>query len=513
MEQGFISIDVGTQSIRTSFVNTDMKILAIHSDPQEIHTSADGNRIEVNIQNVWNSICSGIRSLLQNLRLVPSSVLGICVGAIMHCPVPIDFQGKLLLQNVQIYSDKRAKELVREYQKSEEAALAYEMTGNIPTASWMGFKIRWIKDNQPDIYIRTYKFLSASSFIVYRLTGRPCIDVSEASGTYLTNILNEKEWDPWLMNKMELDVEKMPGILYGWEKAGYVTESVSELTGLLPNTPVMVGGGDMGCAGIVSGNLNPGDCMVTTGTASGASMFCNEPIRDPAVINLRHIIDGWLAFGSVECGGGSMTWLRKNLFKDAEERETNLNNNIFDYINDLADSVPAGSNGLLYLPQLLGERENLGSPDSKGAFIGISFGTNLSHFTRALMEGVCYAERRILDAFLKNGADVKFMFSRGGGTNSRVWNQIRCDIYQMPIYVLEDSDTSGLVGAALLAGKGIGLFSDLAEEAKKYIKVNTVYYPNVDNAIAYQRMQEIYQEAHDSLLPTFQLMKQFLSSF
>ena len=120
-----------------------------------------------------------------------------------------------------------------------------------------------------------------------------------------------------------------------------------------------------------------------------------------------------------------------------------------------------------FLPQLLGERENLGSPDAKGAFIGLSFDTDLAHLCRSLMEGVCYAERRILDAFTQSGMHFNALYSRGGGVNSRIWNQIRCDIYQHPIHVLEDADNSGLIGAALLAGKGVGLIQNMEQVAKK----------------------------------------------
>lgn len=500
----YLCVDVGTQSIRTALVSQELQVLASHSDPQRIITAPDGNQIEVDISWIWDSIVLGCREILGMTGIAPQSVAGVCVGAIMHSPVPISDKGELLLNQVQIYSDKRCKDYVRSFQNSLAAEKAYRMTGSIPTASWLGFKIRWIKEHQSEIYKRTWKFLTASSYIDFMLTGQICMDTSEASGTYLWD-LNSGEWSPWLAEQMGVDIEKLPPIYNADQIIGTVTERAAALTGLAPGTPVVVGGGDMGCAALAVGSLSVGHCVITTGTASGADMFCAEPVWDPAIINLRHVIDGWLAFGSVECCGASMSWLRKNFFEEVGLVDASAAHR---RINELAESVPAGSHGLLYLPQLLGERENLGSPDAKGAFIGLSFDTNLAHFCRALMEGVCYAERRILDAFRMQGLAPKSMYSRGGGTNSAVWNQIRSDIYQMPIHILEEADNSGLIGAAMLAGKGVGLIDDIVQTAKNCTRIKETYYPNPEVQEVYDMMQRAYLSAHESLLHTFSVMSE-----
>ena len=495
----YLCVDIGTQSIRTALVDQNLQIIAVHSDPQQIMTDPVNNQIEVNIEHVWESVAAGSRDVLQKSNLSPSTIAGVCVGAIMHVPVPIDENGTLLLRQVQIYSDKRCKDYVRAFQSTPEALRAYKMTGSIATASWLGFKLRWIKQHQPDIYKKSWKFLTASAYINFRLTGNICIDYSEASGSYLMD--QTCQWNSWLATQVGVDIEKLPEIRNSWEVLGGITEAAASATGLTPGTPVVVGGGDMGCAALAVGSLSPGDCVVTTGTSSGADLFCQHPVWNPSVINLRHVVDGWLAFGSVECCGGSMTWLRKHFFPDEPS------DCAYQKINQMASSVPAGSDGVLFLPQLLGERENLGSPDAKGAFIGLSFDTDLAHLCRSLMEGVCYAERRILDAFTQSGMHFNALYSRGGGVNSRIWNQIRCDIYQHPIHVLEDADNSGLIGAALLAGKGVGLIQNMEQVAKENIHVRETYYPNTSSQATYAEMQKAYMAAHNALLPTFEFLK------
>lgn len=236
----YLCVDIGTQSIRTALVDQNLQIIAVHSDPQQIMTDPVNNQIEVNIEHVWESVAAGSRDVLQKSNLSPSTIAGVCVGAIMHVPVPIDENGTLLLRQVQIYSDKRCKDYVRAFQSTPEALRAYKMTGSIATASWLGFKLRWIKEHQPDIYKKSWKFLTASAYINFRLTGNICIDYSEASGSYLMD--QTCQWNSWLATQVGVDIEKLPEIRNSWEVLGGITEAAASATGLTPGTPVVVGG-------------------------------------------------------------------------------------------------------------------------------------------------------------------------------------------------------------------------------------------------------------------------------
>ena len=197
----FIVVDIGTQSLRTALIDDSLNILEIYNLPQKLNVISEDNRMEIDVPFMWEGTLTGIQRVVKNSGVSPQYIKGICTGAIMHVPIPIDRNGMLLSNYVQIYSDKRCREFVEAFCSSKDQDKAYQLTANIPMTSWMGFKIRWVKEYQPEIYEQTWKFLPANAYVNYKLTGVAKMDYAEASGTYLYSCIDNR-WSTWLAEKV-----------------------------------------------------------------------------------------------------------------------------------------------------------------------------------------------------------------------------------------------------------------------------------------------------------------------
>ena len=499
-ERYLLGIDIGTQSVKVCVFDTAGGIVARRSLDQYMQNARPGWATE-RPEHWYELIRRGIGEILAEDGVRAEEIAGVGVDTVMHCPVALTRDGRLTEQDVQMYCDKRTADLVMGLRgRPELMERVHALTGNYPGTQWMGMKIAWIKEHTPKAYEETYKFVCGKDYINYRLTGEFAIDPSEASGTCLLR----READEWSQDLLGLDREKLPRILPSDAVVGTVHRRAAEETGLREGTPVVCGGGDMLAGLLGAGLTRPGIVVDLTGTGSVIAYYDREPCPDPHIANVRHVIDGWTPYNSLDSSGGALRWFRDCCCKKEVELAKAAGKRAFEYLEQEAERTPKGADGVLFFPYLQGER-NLGSPYSRGMFLGMTPATTTAHLTRAVMEGVAFEHYRTIELFKTGAAPVAKLIHTGGAAKSPVWSKIKADVYGLPVE-MSVTEESTAWGSAALAAVGAGLCGDAAELVERAYRQGPVVEPDWGDHARYQELFAIYKEIHDLMQGPFEAL-------
>lgn len=497
--QLLMGIDVGTQSTRVALLNLEGQVEASASTAQEMMTPKPG-WAEQDPDVWWRNVVNNVDRILGRADVSSEEVLAVGVCGQMHATIPLGEEGELLSHGVQLWCDKRSADLVDEFKAGPDLEAAMRLAGTPPVPNWLGFNVKWLEVHEPDLYEKTWKFVPSKDYINYRFTGNVATDWSEASGSFLMDA-KTSTWSPELARYLDLDIEKLPDVRPSSEVVGKITAEAAELTGLAEGTPVVVGAGDMLCMLISSGLIEPERASDITGTASIMAVYVEEPVLDPRLMNLHHAMPGWIPFGITDSGGGALKWFRDKMCRAEVAEAERANLDAYDVLNPKAAGIEPGSEGLLFFPYLMGER-SLGTPHARGVFLGLTPRIGKGAMVRAIMEGVTFELRRTLEIVEDAGNTVREVYTIGGGARSDLWSQIKADIYQKPVYTFESSE-GGILGSAILAGVGAGVFSDAGAGADHCLKVDKEFRPDLSRAARYDYLYELFKETHDRLQDSF----------
>ncbi len=481
---GVLVVDIGTESIRSALVNDKGSVVALEGAGPHFVSPSPGWAEQSPVE-WWDLTCQTIRSLLHSNP--DFDVLAIGVGAQMHAVIPLDKKGEVLLERVPIWCDKRSENVCREIREKLSPDEQVTKAANLLLPAWTGPKMRWVKANQPEVYEQTDVFLTAKDYINFRLTGERYTDHSEASGSFLYSWEN-RDWDEELLEIFGLEQEKLPNIISSAEVVGKILPAVAEELAIRSEIPVICGAGDMLCLLLGAGMTRHGASCDVTGTAADVSVFSPRPLLTQRLMNLHHAVEGWISFGILDSGGGSMKWLRDAIFRQEEHKISYAD------IDKIAGRVPAGSEGLLFFPYLMGERL-LGSSLARGSYFGILPGHDIKHFARSVMEGVCFDLKMSLDEIEKlYQGNIREMSIIGGGANSDLWCQIKADVYEKEMYTLTEAE-GGIVGAALLAFSALGNHT-VADIASGWLREKKRFVPTFANQKYYRSQYRLFCEFH-----------------
>jgi xylulokinase len=295
-----------------------------------------------------------------------------------------------------------------------------------------------------------------------------------------------------LADAVDVDLAKFAPVRASHEVIGTVTRAAAQLTGLREGTPVVAGGGDFPVSMLGFGIVGEGVTADVTGTSTLLAAHSRKPLVDPAIQNLRHVVDGWIPFTILDCGGLSMKWC-KDLVSAISGREVS-----YDELIETASQAPPGSDGLLFYPYMLGERRPENTT-ARGGYFGLSLSHSAPHFVRAVMEGVALAMSKDVAIFRERGLDVKRILSVGGGTRNALWNQIKANVTRTPLE-LSDEPEAGLKGAALLAAAGVGLIDDPGLVARERSAATRTVQPDPDTFEVYGAAQREFIRVYDHTL-------------
>jgi len=494
-----MGIDIGTQSTRVALLDLEGRVISSAGTAQEMVTPRPG-WAEQDPDVWWCNVRANTHRAMEQGGAIPEEVLAVGVCGQMHATVPLGEDGQLLSHGVQLWCDKRSVDLVNEFKAGPHVGAAMRVAGNPPVPNWLGFNIQWLKAHEPDVYERTWKFVLSKDYVNYQLTGQIATDWSEASGSFMMDA-RTKGWSPELVGYLGLDMDKLPEVRASSDVVGKITAEAAQLTGLAEGTPVVAGAGDMLCTLIASGLTEPGRASDITGTSSIMSVYVEEPVLDPRLMNLHHAIPGWIPFGITDSGGGALKWFKDTLCQVEVAEAKRRDQDVYDILNPKAAAVEPGSEGLLFFPYLMGER-TLGTPLARGVFFGLTLRTGRGAMVRAIMEGITFELRRTIEIVEAAGNVVREVYTIGGGARSDLWSQIKADIYKKPVYTFEAPE-GGILGSAILAGAGVGVYADVRAGAEQCLRVKTAFQPKPSTAERYDYLYGLFKEIHDELQESF----------
>ena len=481
MEKNYIlTYDIGTTGNKcTVFDSIGQEVMATTVPYDTIYPKPGWS--EQDPHDFWQSVVTGTRELIDRFGLQPKDIAVIGISGHMNGCIPIDAKGNVLYNNI-IHSDCRTQEQCSFIEEYIDFNSFYHITGNRIDPHYTLPKVLWLKEHYPDLYKQTRYFINTKDYISYCLTGNLGItDYSDASLTCMLD-LNKKEWSYDMLKYLGLDAGKMPSLHASNEIAGGLSDKAADLLGLIPGTPVTVGGGDGACATRGSGVKNPGDTYNYFGSSSWIANFCDSPIldKDARIFNFFDL-DGkhMVVCGTVQSAAASYNWAMDMLgqtsqnYNSTNNSQNNYNSQVgrdpqefYNNMEALARSAPIGSNGLFFLPYLMGERTPLWDPNTRGAFVGFTLYHTRNDMVRSVYEGVAYALKSVLDVFRENQANIRDMILIGGGAKSRLWNEMLCSVLNISVKVYNSPGVATSLGAAIAAGVGAGIFKDYESAIK-----------------------------------------------
>lgn len=479
MGKVLLGIDIGTSACKVALFEESGQVIAQANRPYQLYYPNPG-WVEQDPEEWWEAICAGIQDVLKQSQVQPEEIAGIGIDGQSWSCIPVDAEGNCLARTP-IWMDTRANSICQEVKERIGFERIFETAGNDFLPSYSTPKMLWFKQEHPEIFEKTDKFLQSNSYIGYKLTGVMSQDLSQGYGIHFFN-MKTCTYDPELAELLGLSVDLVPPLYACDAVIGTVTEAAAKKTGLAAGTPVVAGGLDAACGTLGAGVYLPGQTQEQGGQAGGMSLCLDEAKAHEKLILSPHVISGlWLLQGGTVGGGGVLRWFRQELA--AEES--------FDDLTAEAEKVPAGSDGVIFLPYMAGERSPIWNPDAKGVFYGLDYSKTKGHMIRAALEGVAYSLQHNLMTAAEIGVEAEELIAMGGAANSILWTQIKADVTGKTIKV-PASDTATTLGAAILAGIATGVYRSYQEAVEKTIAVTRVQAPDPERHEIYKKCMQSY---------------------
>ncbi len=503
MSQYILAHDLGTSGNKATLYDLEGKLIcSVVSEYETFFPKA--NFCEQNPNDWWRAVCDSTKKLLEKSNISNSSIISVCFSAQMMGCLIIDKFGKPIRPMI-IWADTRASMEEEMMNNKIGKKRGYEITGHRLSASYSGAKLLWIKNNEPENYNKADKMLHAKDYIIYKLTGEIVTDYSDASGTNLLDI-NNKSWSEEIINELDINKNLLPTIYPSTHIAGKIKSDVAREIGLLEGTPVVIGGGDGSCACVGAGVVSEGKAYNVIGSSSWISFASKKPLLDTEMrtFNWIHLDENYYTpCGTMQAAGLSYKWY-KDLFADSIIKSNDSSKDIYQILNESALLSKEGANGLLFLPYLLGERSPLWNANAKGAFIGLSMTTTKNDMVRAVLEGVGYNLKIILE-ILESLKPLENIIMIGGGAKGREWVQILADIWQKNLSIPKYLEEATSMGAAICGGIGVGAFKNF-EVITKFNNINEIITPDATKKEIYDKMYKAFTSSYYGLYQAFEMI-------
>jgi gluconokinase len=488
--QGYIiGVDIGTGSTKAVAVGREGKVIG-STQQSYLPIKSNGSKEEQDPDILLNACFSCIKKLIMQLKQLP---LCVSLSSAMHSVMAVDKDGQPIT-NLVLWSDNRSTEIAKKLRNDKKGQSIYLATGTPIHAMSPLCKIIWWRENEKEIFTKAHKFISIKEYVWYRLFNEYVIDHSIASATGLFNI-DTLNWNPESLQISHISAEQLStNVPTDHCKTG-ISEEACQLTGLTNSIPVCIGASDGCLANLGSNALKNGVAAITIGTSGAVRIASRLPIRNVRTMSFNYILDNqyFICGGAINNGGNVMGWLIRNFFEN-EELDMNSYSRVFDIIRQ----IPPGSEGLIFLPYIFAERAPIWDEESSGVFIGIKNIHTKAHFICAIIEGICFALKNVLQLIEDDSCEVKEIHASGGFIKSEGWVQLLADVTGKPIVVVETDDASA-IGAAMMAYRALGIIEDLNEtkhdsrivipregytdEYSKYFSVYKTIYPKLQESM------------------------------
>lgn len=479
-----LGIDVGTGGTRAILIDRQGSILASHASEHAPVRSEHIGWAEQDPQDWWRATREAIAGVMAASESAGAEIEAVGLTGQMHGCVMLDADGEVL-RSALIWADQRTQPQCDWLTEKIGFERLIELTCNPALPNFTLTKLLWVRDHQPEIFARIAHVLCPKDYVRYRLTGEFAMDMQEASGTLLLDVTNRR-WSPEVAEAAGIPMAWLPRLFEGPEICARINAEGAAATGLAQGTPVAAGAGDQGAGAVGMGILSPGSVSATIGTSGVVFAATDAPTKDRLgrLHTFCHAAPGrWHVMGVTNGAGLSLRYFRDTFAPEIDYQDLSLE----------AATAPPGSDGLLWVPYLFGERTPHLDPNARAAFIGITASHTRGHFIRAVLEGVALSLRDTFTLFHELGVPVKAIRLGGGGARGPLWRQIQADVYGQPVELLE-AEEGGAFGAALLAGTGIEVWPTVDAACDATIRVAQTIPPQNGEAMnaAYHQYRKIY---------------------
>ena len=484
-----LGLDLGTSSVKTVLFDEKANVVTSASAEYPLY-QPQPQWAEQMPKDWWEATAKTIKEITS--KVPAEEIKGVGLTGQMHGLVLLDKDGEPLCPSI-IWCDQRTKEQCAEIYDKVGKQKLIDITCNPALTGFTLSKLLWVRKYNPEAYEKAKHMLLPKDFIRYKLTGEFATDVSDASGTQLLDIANRK-WSEELCDILDINKEILPKLYESFEITGTITEEAAKLTGLKVGTPVGAGAGDQAAAAVGCGIVKEGEASLTLGSSGVIFAHSDKMPRDKEgrVHTFCHAVPGkWHVMSVTQGAGLSLKWFKDNFcseyVQEAKEKGVDVYNLMFDRIKDME----VGTQGLVYLPYLMGERSPILDPDAKGVFYGLTNAHDTLKMFRSVAEGVVMSQLDCFKVLQEMGIHPSRIRMSGGGARNPIFRQMFADSFKVPVAVTE-SPEAGTLGVSILVGVGIGLYPSV-EEACEMIKCSKEQQPqDVCYCELYKRYKKLY---------------------
>lgn len=492
----FLGIDTSTTSSKALLIDQQGEIVAVASSPHTLQTPKP-LWSEQDPQEWWQAVSASIRLALQKAGINGEAVSAIGLTGQMHGLVLLDQAGQVLRPAI-LWNDQRTQAQCEEIHRRVGRERFIQIAGNVALTGFTAPKIVWVAQYEPEVYAKAKHVLLPKDYIRFRLTGEYAMDKADGSGTALFD-LKQRNWSSEVLSALGIDPAWMPPTFEGSAFTGQVSAEAAALTGLKAGTPVAAGGGDQAAQAVGVGAVAPGVVAVTVGTSGVVFAPTSSALIEPEgrLHAFCHAVPGmWHFMGVMLSAAGSLQWYRDTLAPGIS----------FDDLLGEAESIPAGSEGLQFLPYLSGERTPYPDPLARGAFVGLTVRHGRGHLTRAVLEGVAFGLKDSFTLIQNAGSGtIAQVRASGGGTKSPLWRQILASVLEAELVTVNTTEGAAY-GAALLAGTGAGNWADVSSACKTAVSITGSTRPDPEQVATYRQTYPLYQNLYPALRDSYKRM-------
>lgn len=497
-----IGVDLGTSGTKTVLFAEDGSVVASCTIEYPLYQPQNG-WAEQDPLDWWNAVCGTTKAVIAKAGISASEIKGVGLSGQMHGLVMLDKSGNVLRKSI-IWCDQRTAKECDEITQKVGAENLIKITANPALTGFTASKIMWVKNNEPEIYEKCAHILLPKDFIRYKLTGEFATEVSDASGMQLLDVPNRK-WSEQVLDALQIDKALLGKVYESPEITGKITKTASDLSGLAEDTVVVGGAGDNAAAAVGTGTVLDGKAFTTIGTSGVVFAHTSKLSIDPKgrVHTFCCAVPGaWHVMGVTQGAGLSLKWFRDNFCHEEMIAAAGMKKDPYFLMDKQAEEIPIGSDRLLYLPYLMGERTPHLDPNCRGVFFGLSAMHTRQHLLRAVMEGVTFSQRDSVEVLREMGVSINEMLACGGGGSSALWRQMLADVYGCPVKTVVSKEGPAL-GVAILAGAGTGVYSSVQDGCAAVIKTNPPQNPISQNSVEYEKFYKVYRALYPALKNNF----------
>jgi xylulokinase len=480
-----MGIDIGTTATKITLIDLNGLVVASVEKPSTLLSPYPG-WAEEDANQWWQNVQVGVPECIHKASIDSSQIAAVGTSGMAPAIVLLDEHDQVA-RNAILQNDARAVNEIEYLRNITDPADILRRTGSLITQQTIGTKILWLSRHEPQVMKKAIRLMGSYEFVTHRLTGAYYIERNWAleSGYF---DLDREDWDDDNLGISTIHRDLLAKVYWPSEIIGHVSQQAASLTGLKFGTPVVAGSADHIASSFSSGLKNQGEMLVKLGGAGDIMISLDKIIVDESLFLDYHIIPKkFIASGCMASSGSLIKWFRNQFAPQMDYPD----------LDQAAEAIPAGSNGLILLPYFLGEKTPIQDPLARGTLVGLTLSHTLAHVYRAVLEGISYGFFHHLEVFAKHGMTPTKARCANGGARSVLWKQVTADVLGIRLEQVADHPGSSL-GAAFCAGMGVGIFKTW-EEIERYIKISDITLPDLENHIRYQKMFSIYREIYESL--------------